>query len=135
LFFDEVTNLSLSLPLTIDIPFSFSAQIFFLPLLYDSTTSSLVFSYLFSFQRYTSTNKIVLVPTCLLLCQILLLLSPYLRFPILLPPSLLPSFSFFGFFFCFCYSGFPCFGFYCFPHSFEYLVIFISSVLQLTPEL
>ena len=40
------------------------------------------------------------------------------------------SFSFFSSSFCFCYPNFLCFGLYCFPHFSEYLVIFISSIIQ-----
>ena len=32
--------------------------------------------------------------------------------------------------FCFCHSDFPCFGLYCFPHSFGHLIILTSPVLQ-----
>ena len=49
------------------------------------------------------------------------------------------SFYFFSFFssfsYCFCYPDFTCLVLYFFPHSFEHLVIYTSSILQFIPRL
>ena len=78
----------------------------------------------------------LLIPNFLFFCYLLYFHHsfPLLFFLLLLLFSLF-SFFFFSFFFCFYYPNFPCFGFHYFPHSFEHLFIFTSSVLQLISEL
>jgi len=85
-----------------DIHFPSLAQILSPPLLHGFTTSLLAFSHLLSFQRCKFTCGIFEKPTSWPFFQTLLLLSSHPKSPILLPPSLLPLFSYyFGFFLLF----------------------------------
>ena len=112
-------------------------------ILYNSISSLLAFSHLFSFQKLWSTCEIVLEITSLLSLLIFLSFHQYSKSPILLLPSLFSFFfiffsflffffsSFFSFaFFSFylCHPDFSCFCLHCFPHFSEYLVIFTSPV-------
>ena len=84
--------------LTMDIPFSFSAQILSLSQSHNPISSFLAFSYLFFFQRckftYRTFEKLISWP----LLQIWLLSPPHLKSFISLLPSLLPFFFSFLFF-------------------------------------
>ena len=135
--------------LTMDIPFSFSAQILSLSQSHNPISSFLAFSYLLFFQRckftYRTFEKLISWP----LFQIWLLSPPHLKSFISLLPSLLPFFfsffvfsssfsafsTFFSSSFYFYHPIFFCFGFYCFLYSFGHLVIFTSPIFQSISEL
>ena len=104
--------------LTMDIPFSFSAQILSLSQSHNPISSFLAFSYLLFFQRckftYRTFEKLISWP----LLQIWLLSPPHLKSFISLLPSLLPFFfSFFCFFFFF----------FCFFYFFLFFFLFLPS--------